>query len=299
VDAIGDLNIIFIMINRQNDKQLKFKLIKILIEIDRICDKHGLRYFLVGGSTIGAVRHNGFIPWDDDADVALPRNDFEKFKSIVQKELGTRYRFVDNKIDSNYYYRFAKVYDEQTTIVEKEYPFYIGGVWVDIFAIDGLPNNPKEREIHLRCYESFYYKLFELYDKEKFKWSLNPLYIYHYLRRIYYHKKYNFTYLISKCEEIAKMHAFEDSEYVINFGGGYGRKEITRHEFFDNYIKFPFEGHNLRIPVGYDGYLKGIYGDYMKYPPIEKRVTNHTHYFMNLDRKCVKREIVEFKNNLR
>lgn len=281
------------MINKQEEKRFKSKLIEILIEIDRICDKYGLRYYLVGGSTIGAVRHHGIIPWDDDVDIALPRCDFEKFKNIVQKELGNRYRFVDNEIDSSYYYRFAKIYDEQTTIVEKKYPFYIGGVWVDVFALDGLPNNPKEREMHLRRYEKVYYKLYELYDKAKYKLNLNPLYIYRYLRKIYYHNKYNFRDLIGKCEDIAKTYPFDDSEYIINFGGGYGRKEITKREFFDNYVKCPFEGHNFIIPAGYDGYLKGIYGDYMKFPPIEKRGTNHTHYYINLDRKCTKREIVE------
>ncbi len=288
------------MINKQDEKLFKSKLIEMLVEIDRICDKHGLRYFLVGGSAIGAVRHNGIIPWDDDIDVALPRSDFEKFKSIVQKEIGTRYKFVDNEIDSNYYYRFAKIYDEQTTIVEREYPFYLGGVWVDIFALDGLPNDSKEREMHLKHYEKSYYKLYDLYEKKEFKWSLNPLYLYHYLRKVYNNKKYTFRTLISKCEEIAKTYQFEDSEYIINFGGGYGRKEITRRDFFDSYVKYPFEGHLLRIPVGYDGYLKGIYGNYMKYPPIDKRGTNHTHFYINLERKCTKSEIDEFtiKDNL-
>ena len=114
----------------------------------RVCEKHGLRYFLVGGSALGAIRHKGFIPWDDDIDVGMPRKDYDKFMELQSEFEGTPYFIQNYKTDPCYVYNYGKLRDSSTTFIEYTYKNHRinHGVWVDIFPIDGFSKEMKPRE---------------------------------------------------------------------------------------------------------------------------------------------------------
>ena len=135
---------------------------EILDEITRVCDKNGLRYLLIGGTLLGAIRHNGFIPWDDDLDISMPREDYEKFLGIAPKELGDRFLLEDISTNDEYCYMFSKVKLKNTIMREKTMSeSYDGGqgIWVDIFPLD-YTNHFKDSFIKLKWrkrHVSFYY----------------------------------------------------------------------------------------------------------------------------------------------
>ena len=117
----------------------------ILDEVHRFCEAHGLRYFLSSGTLIGAVRHKGYIPWDDDIDIYMPREDYETFLNTYHDEKGI-YRAINPASESHYYYTFAKVVDQRTHMVERETEGYEIGVYMDIFPVDFVTEDLKERE---------------------------------------------------------------------------------------------------------------------------------------------------------
>ena len=120
---------------------------EVLTELKKIFERHGLRYFAVGGTCIGAIRHKGFIPWDDDIDIGMPRKDFELFRTQYYKELPCEYRKVDGDNSLSHNFLFFKVHDSRTTYVEyyaEHTPDRYTGVFVDIMPVDGLPVQEKQ-----------------------------------------------------------------------------------------------------------------------------------------------------------
>lgn len=120
-------------------RPLQLRLLDILMAIDEMCQKHNLKYYLVDGSLIGAVREKGFIPWDDDMDICMPRADYEKLIEHSRKWLPSPYEFVCFENDPKYPLHFGKVQDASTTLIERPHLYYLGGVYVDVFPIDGAP----------------------------------------------------------------------------------------------------------------------------------------------------------------
>lgn len=117
----------------------------ILDDIHRFCTANGIMYFLSCGTLIGAVRHKGYIPWDDDLDLYMPRKDYDRFVKLYT-DAGGRYRVLDPKKEKNYFYTFAKVVDTRTLLVETETEGYQIGVYVDIFPVDYVSDNEAERQ---------------------------------------------------------------------------------------------------------------------------------------------------------
>ena len=119
-------------------------------EVLRICEKHGLTYYMLGGTMLGAIRHKGFIPWDDDIDLGMPRDDYERFLEIAPQELASHLKLVNYRTDPNYMYYITRILDTDTTVIEER----IGNdnkythASIDIFPIDGTPNNPIARKIY-------------------------------------------------------------------------------------------------------------------------------------------------------
>lgn len=270
------------------DPKLKTLLLEIIDDLDRVCREHGLQYFLIGGSMLGAVRHKGMIPWDDDIDVGMPREDYERFKTIAPDSLKDKFRFVYNQIDKEYHYFFGKVYHQETTLVEFEDPFYLGGVYVDIFPLDGMPSSGWLRNIHFRRYK-FWNRLSKIAsvsvakETSGFKAIVKRI-----LKRIF-----SLSFCLRRCDAVAAEYSFEKSSYAANLGGAWGQREITRKENFADGVDAEFDGRLLRIPIGYVNILTEVYGDYMKLPPVEKRVSLHSHYYMNLERRVTKEDVDE------
>ena len=240
------------------------------------CEKYNLRYYIIAGTMLGAVRHGGFIPWDDDIDVGMPRSDYEKLKEI-SKSLndGNRYVFeYPGKENPKYPYLIAKIYDTQTTLIEKQRKPIKRGIYIDIFPLDGIGNDIEEAK---KNYKPFY-KAFTLYltitapflKRRTFAKNaavfvgriISPLFV----RRIK---------LETKIERLCKRYDFDNSKLVSNLLGGSAMKGIVPREYFGTPTLVKFEGLDVYGLEDPHSYLSSMYGGYMKLPPVEKQVSLH------------------------
>ncbi|MBR3161667.1 MAG: LicD family protein [Bacilli bacterium] len=249
--------------------------LEVLIEFDRICKKHNLKYVLVGGSLLGAIRHNGFIPWDDDIDVSMLRDDYNKFIKIQKDELNNdKYYFQSMETDDKFGLPFAKlrrknsIYCERSCPIEKKQQ----GIWLDIFPIDKISEN--YFCAILDFIRVFYYKNIIAF-KLNFKFYSTGikkfiLYVIKFLSKFYNLEKTKKKYYAT-----IEKHNKKDSKKVINHGGVYLLREIADEKIFTDIVTHKFEGHYFNIPKDYDEYLTRIYGDYMKLPKKKKRVSHH------------------------
>lgn len=247
--------------------------LEILKYIKGICEEHNIKYFLCGGTLLGAVRHKGFIPWDDDIDILLPRNDYMRLISLLKD--GDKYRCLSSYYNSDYYYSFAKVVDTDTVLIEREeYPIKDLGVFIDIFPIDGLPENKKELKTQfnrvLKYRNRLYFSLMVKCLPASVKWKYGFKYMYWFLMKIIGWKRW-----LKIIERLGTMYKYADSDKVACIVSGYGLKEIMNKSVFEKVIFLEFEGEKFPAPIGYNEYLTSLYGDYMKLPPIEKRVSHH------------------------
>lgn len=129
-------------------RPLQLRILKILLAVDKVCKEHGLRYYIMAGTMLGAVRHKGFIPWDDDLDIGMPRADYDLLMSHSKEWLPKPYEAVCAENDPNYPLPFAKIQDADTTLIERMHLKYLGGIYLDVFPLDGVPqSNLKQRFI--------------------------------------------------------------------------------------------------------------------------------------------------------
>ena len=255
------------------DEQRKIEL-QILDYVSMLCESKDLNYFLVGGSLLGAVRHNGFIPWDDDIDIALPRPDYEVLKKMINEDEKHPYRFLSIENDLQYCYLFGKIIDTNTVLIETEANAVIDqlGVNIDVYPLDGLGENEydaqkKLRLLSTRCGHIVYASLAKSNDSfiERLKkriWSIQF--------------KLNKTSRAKAVEkELLQVSDYYQSPYVGSIFGRKGVDEVFKIEVFGSYLMKQFEGKEYRIPFGYHEYLSRMYGDYMKLPPVSERVLPH------------------------
>lgn len=249
-------------------KQIEFS---ILSDVAAFCDSHSIQYFLVCGTALGAVRHNGFIPWDDDVDIGMPRPDYERFLSEYPSET---YRLIHAGVNSNYPYAFAKVCDPKTVLIEKiAHPCDLG-IYIDIFPIDGLPKKEAEQKKHL----------------SRINWDLRILS----WKRISRTQKVGFLHkliqivakmslafvpvsaLVAKVDKDVRLYPYERCEYVghLTTVATWG-SDIKPKSVFEHPVKHQFETEEFWLPGNYDEYLCLEYGDYMTIPPKEKQVSKH------------------------
>jgi len=217
----------------------------------------------------------------------MPREDYERFKAIAPECLASHHKFVYNEIDNDYHYFFGKVYHQNTTLIEYADPFYVGGIFVDIFPLDGLPANKLLRNLHYWHFDQWRnlagLAALKNVPKDSVKNVLKNA-----LKKVL-----SLSMCLRMCDRLASVFPFESSSLVVNYGGAWRKKEITRHVNFAEWVDCEFEGRLLRIPSGHETILKEVYGDYMKLPPKEKRISHHAHYYMNLDCRISKEQIHE------
>ena len=280
-----------------NDKE-KFKeiLLQTFQAFDQFCKKNDLTYFGGYGTVLGAIRHKGLIPWDDDIDVVMPRKDYNKFLSLKDKVEGD-YEIV-NRDNEGYYLNFAKFQNTKTTILPSpELPFVLG-VFVDVFAIDENDGHIDKIRDKLEEYE----QQLLIYLKSVRNHSFS------YLKRCLINHNYKVAfktisnicyYQFLKNKSLKKIQKLEQEFQQIR-GSYYCRyapivKEclIFPKEWFGEGIRVPYENTTMIIPKDFDPYLRTIYGDYMQLPPVEKRVTRHFAVYMNLEKRLSYDEILK------
>ncbi len=243
--------------------------------IDKVCKENNIKYSVVGGTAIGAIRHKGFIPWDDDVDIGMLREDYEKFLKIMDsgKYNETKYKCLHySPLYPNYYYRFAKMVDTTTSLTESNLIKNENmGLYVDIFPFDyanlktikTLTNKPQRFSTFLLLASRTKY----IWNKKFFKNFVTlPAYI--------WAKIFGKKYWINKCFNIEKLSNSSPSIFINAFSGCYGLKEVMPKNIYDETISVPFENIKVEIFKNYDTYLFGAYGDYMTPPPPEKRKTH-------------------------
>ncbi len=270
-------------------KELLLNTMKFLIAL---CEKHGIQYVATAGTVLGAVRHKGVIPWDDDIDIVMTRENYDKFLNLRNSPDLGHYEIMD-VCNDGYYLPYAKFCDARTTIWEvKTYPFVMG-VFIDIFPIDEVSLDESE-SISLRsCYKKF----FTQYQLSLRHYDLRCL------RSIRNIKSCVKSFLYSERKTKEKLFALESAikkckgEYGMWYGSDlpFSRAKMKR-SWVEGGIEVPFEDFKIIIPEDYDGFLKQLYGDYMTPPPEEKRVSQHFHYFVDLDRRLSIEEIKKIKN---
>ena len=257
--------------------ELKKIELEILVEIDKICREQNIRYSLCGGTLLGAIRHGGFIPWDDDIDIFMPRPDYNRFLEYCIQN-STTFSLLCNKTDSRYGYMFAKAMAKNTVIKEENNnPQNIDmGVYVDVFPIDGLADTPKDAEKAFGK-SRFKRELLVARNWKKFfrsktrKWYYEPIrFAFFILSRFA-----NASSLIKSIEKTYPEELFEKTKYSACVFGSYRSKEIAEKEVFTELTDIKFEGKTFMAIKNYDKYLSNIYGDYMKLPPKEKQVSHH------------------------
>lgn len=242
----------------------------ILLEFDKICKKNGLHYSLAYGTLIGAIRHKGFIPWDDDIDIMMPRDDYNKLVRLKIKN--SDYEILSYENSKNYNYLFSKMIDKKTILIEDGRYGRKIGVYIDIFPIDKLDYS----KIDLICMNSKKYqkKFSRIFTKKE-----NKNIIYNLIKDMYFYLNKPFTRnLLSGYDKLITSYYSNSSE--IGTGcfslGLLGIKDYFNFDIFDEgYIDQKFEGYEFPIIKKYDLFLRQIYGNYMEYPPLEKRIAHH------------------------
>lgn len=273
-------------------KSLLLETFKAFIEI---CHKYDFHYYCAGGTALGTVRHHGFIPWDDDIDVLMPRADYERLL-VKNEEISNGDFAVISARNTDHYATFAKFYNKRTTLWElKEIP-YVYGIYIDIFPLDECSENV---ESFLMKYKHFR-NIQHFYQLSQMHFSLKDIVNYYRMKDMKYFYKGLLSYFIPrffskyfktqliKTEELF-MH--QKGQHLVCLYGEYFSKEYFEKKWFEGWEELPFEGLLVRVPKQYDAYLKHVFGDYMKYPPKEKQVSHHYHYFLDMERGLTLREV--------
>ena len=256
-------------------RPLQLRILKILLAFDKICHKYQLHYCIMNGTMIGAIRHNGFIPWDDDIDIGLPRSDYEKLINHCKEWLIQPFEFVCAENDPLYPLPFGKIQDASTTLIERKHLSYLGGIYIDVFPLDGVPNNPLVRRWHFAQYEFLKQALY-LVHRDPYKHghgisSWIPI-----LTR----KLFTMSKLQHSIRKVLTKYSFEQSSLIADYTEGLSG--VRDKSIYSEYAEYSFEGETITGIKHYDQYLTLTYGDYMKIPDnVHKR--QHNFYYLDLN----------------
>ena len=260
----------------------------ILSDVDKFCEENGLRYFLCGGTLLGAIRHGGFIPWDDDIDIAMPRPDYERFISTYNN-VSKNYRVDGIENNANWHMPFARIGDKRTQIIEytlkKKYRELL--VFIDLFPIDGIPNT-KNKENKLLIIQKF---LGIIANASAFAFTPSKHFSDSKIKNVSFRNKLrtivkyvciilfrfiNTQSVIRLINSKAKELLYDDCKEVgITVAIWNWKFEKASKLSFSERLKVKFENREFYIPKGYDEYLTKTYGDYMTPPPTCNQVSHH------------------------
>lgn len=243
-------------------RKAQLRMLDILVDVDKICRKHNIPYWIDFGTLLGAVRHKGFIPWDDDIDICVLNQDYGKLRNILIEELPSQFVFQDTKEDPNAFFFYGRVRDKNSYCY---YPHFTKlkeqGLWVDIFRVDKVGSIKMKKFADFffrRCYHEMHHYGDVAY-KSKYKRFFN---------RFFAYIIYPFSCVLVSLAKF--LSNFNGKKYLARFAVNANNWTLENYVF--PLCELEFEGHWFYAPHNYDAHLKIIYDDYMQLPPVEKRV---------------------------
>ena len=262
-------------------KQIELDIFKQFISV---CQKLNLTYFVIGGTLLGAVRHKGFIPWDDDIDVGMPRKDYEIFLQKAQTLLPSHYFVQTHQTDPEYPLNYAKIRNSNTTFIESSVAKrnMNHGTYMDVFPLDFYPDSKLEQLCFDVRFKLPYFRVrSEFTIPKECKASALKKVLQSILMGLAKMMYPSADRAIKKRESLMK--AYTNTSYLANFCGAWGKKEIVPASWYGEGKLMPFENLSVRVPAHPEKWLTQVYGDYMKLPPKEKQITHHYTDYIDLE----------------
>ncbi|MBR6968604.1 MAG: LicD family protein [Ruminococcus sp.] len=245
-------------------KKMQRVVFGILCDIDEFCRENNITYYLSGGTCLGAVRHKGFIPWDDDADLMMPRKDYIRFIKLFQKKCSNKYSVGSLYTDDNWQRPFARICDRNSRVVPTRFTEQAMGIFVDIFPIDGLPEGKLKQKVY---YQTI--KVINALRNSSVKQAFRENEGYRLIKKTvaFVTRPIGPRWFAKKMDIIAKKYDFETSKQVaVSLAIHYWDKETIDRKYMCKPVYLEFEGKKLPVPVGYKKYLSNLYGNYMDIP---------------------------------
>ncbi len=285
----------FLNMERNTKKEYDSILVRILRKIQDICNENGIKWFLAYGSCLGAVRHKGIIPWDDDIDICMSRPDFERFVEVCrQKDLGG-FELCTSETTEGFYDHWARFADKNTTFLwSMEHPF-VCGVYVDVFPLDGAADgNILGNYTHYIFWSRVTNFARNHYScKQMIDWLLHGKLQYFLLALgTTVFRNYSLKLGVRKKKNIVRKYDYQDSTFATLYINVYKhKKNIIKKSWIEETVMVPFEDMLAPIPKEYDAYLTHLYGDYMTPPPDNKKDDRHIVKFIDLNERLTLEEI--------
>ena len=279
-------------------RKLQLKELEILKVFQEICTRHNLKYFAIGGTCLGAVRHKGFIPWDDDIDVAMPHEDYQKFREIISSELPSNYGLLGMDTSHHFYLPYVfRLHDKNTAFIEdiSSSAHFLNdmgkGISIDLFVLNGMPHNKyagkgliaMARFCHLLgCFLGIYFFRSRITQHDKFLEKLSKIAA---APIIWLISRFH-AFMSAQEDKMMKKYPFNCSDKIMfiwrsnkpktkpNKYGWY--RMLFPYELFKSSVELPFEDTTISVPAGYDEYLRMEFGNYMELPPEHKRNAHHS-----------------------
>ncbi len=257
-------------------RRIQLRELDMLKEIDKICQRHNLTYFALGGTLLGAVRHHGFIPWDDDLDIAFKRADYELFMKTAEEELPAPYRVINHKNDPDHIYAYGRVIDPRVKLIrEKTRNQTIQSLWVDVFPLDTAPGYGLKKIL----WEKEFYILRGLRNLACFSELVNLDKEYHGLKKFIVNlalktnieDRFDIHKSVLRLDRFLVSKSENNDTRIGNPLGAWWYKELFPKQWFEDVTRLPFEDIKINCPKEYDAVLTQMYGDYMTPPPVSER----------------------------
>lgn len=264
--------------NKETLRKVQLTQLEIAREVKRVCEENDITYWLDSGSMLGAVRHQGFIPWDDDLDLGMMRRDYEKFLLVAPKALDEKYELVDWKHVEDYPNHFCKIIKKGTVFVEEK---VIGsskcGIWIDVFPYDHCPNDEKARMRQQQ--KLIVYRAMIRAKSHWNSWNIQgKFYLKKWLKNAPFRLLSLFTtkaFLIQAYERCAMQYNDKPCGRLCTQSSAHYRGWVMNKECFTEFVELPFENDTFSCPADYDLCLRSVYGDYWKLPPEDQRENRH------------------------
>ncbi|MDR0661155.1 MAG: LicD family protein [Prevotellaceae bacterium] len=256
-------------------RTLQLSVLNTLLALHKVCEEHQLRYYIIAGTLLGAVRHKGFIPWDDDLDIGMPRPDYDKLIANAKEWLPAPYELISGETNKQHLAAFGKIQNADTTLIENPTRVFLGGAYIDVFPLDGVPNGKLAQTLHFASYK-FYKKILYFHFRDPYRHGKGI----RALPTLISRKLISLEKLHRKLRKILTKYSFDKRSLVADYDD-YGRCILNKEKDLGEPTPIIFEGHKVWGIKDYNLYLTKKYGDYMTIPAIENQ-KQHQFYYLDL-----------------